>query len=184
MSEKSIPSERQAPMQSTGRSLVLVPDGTARPDALLSALASRGLCPELVIDEPSVMAGLASMDGERKVLIVVEPERWDRLGELICAVQTHHSEVMRWQYVDAADSGPRVSMLDGRFDGPRMNGQAHGVAGSGARVSDPVGQILGRRQRPVDALLVKVPGRPLSTREVITQQELTMLLGPVPGEAG
>jgi hypothetical protein len=32
--------------------------------------------------------------------------------------------------------------------------------------------------------LVSAPGRELSTREVVTQQELTMLLGPAPGEAG
>ena len=47
----------------------------------------------------------------------------------------------------------------------------------------PVGQIR-KRTRPVDRLLVPAPGRQVSTREVVTQQELTMLLGPAPGEAG
>lgn len=46
-----------------------------------------------------------------------------------------------------------------------------------------VGKIR-KRTRTIDQLLVSTPGHELSTREVVTQQELTMLLGPAPGEAG
>jgi len=169
-----------------GGCVVLVPAEVPTPVALLKALASRGLSSRVAHDEPAVMSLFAERPDGRRVLIVVEPGRWHRLAELVCAVSAYHSEVLCWQYAERGVDQPRLKSLDQRFKGPGLgsvgdarqtNGQAHSEPDSG-----PIGRIVTRR-RPVDALLNKVPGRPLSTREVVTHQELTMLLGPVPGEA-
>jgi hypothetical protein len=150
---------------------------------LLEALASRRVSCRVVHDEPAVMSLFAERPAGRRVLIVVEPGRCQRLAELICAVQAYHREVLCWQYAERDADRPRLKTLDQRFKGPA--GGAHRVNNSPRDGSDrgPIGRIVTRR-RAVDALLNKVPGRPLSTREVVTHQELTMLLGPVPGEAG
>lgn len=174
-----------------GRCLVLVPDGAAAPEALLKALGSRELSPGVVHDEPAVMAALAETGGGRRVLVVVEPGRWGRLAELVNAVKTYHAGTLCWQYIECVGQGVRLTMLDPAV----VNGAGHGMNGagqdgagrSGAGVAEqpmPAGQIVPRRRRPIDDLLVKVPGRQMSTREIVTQQELTMLLGPAPGEAG
>lgn len=142
---------------------------------LLRALASRGLAPEVVKDEPAAMLALAGTGRrgvERRVLVVVEPRQWGRLGELVAAVRTFHRGVYCWQFATQADAEPMLSPIEvapGEAD-------AHDVAG-------PIG-VIRRRPRAVDQLLVSGSDRELSTREVVTRQELTMLLGPVPGEAG
>lgn len=162
-----------------GGCLVLFEEGSRLPGQLMRALDARGLSAEVVRDEPGVMSGLSTLMGSPRVLVVADPGRWLRLGELIRAVHTYHPDVFCWQFESGDGGGGRgmhVSELDKRY--ARANGEP-AVDGQ----TGPVGQILGRR-RAVDALLVKVPGRPLSTREIVTQQELTMLLGPAPGEAG
>jgi len=168
--------------------VVLVSSGCDTPQELVNALGSRGLAPEVVRDEPSVMmrlAELAALRGGKRVLVIVQPQRVDRLAELVCAVQAHHRDVLCWQYVDRGQGAERLTMLDRQFNGPVFrpaDGDAWQGDGDLGEGDGPVGQIIGRR-RPLDKLLVKVPGRPLTSREIVTQQELTMLLGPVPGEA-
>lgn len=168
-----------------GGCLVLAAADAPKPTALLKALASRGMTVRLVHDEPSVMSMLAERPTGRRVLVVVEPGRWERLAELICAVHAYYGGVYCWQYTARNDGRPHLTSLDQRFHGPGPNPgvTTRGAEGQDASSDEPVGRIVGRR-RPIDALLTRVPGRPLSTREVVTQQELTMLLGPVPGEAG
>lgn len=134
--------------------------------------------PTIVRDEPSAMVALAELADRqlsRRVLIVVEPSRWPRVDQLVQAVRGFHGSVYCWQFDAAEGADPMLSAFDPvRQAGPRD----HGCGALG-----PVGRIR-RRTRPVDRLLVSAPGRELSTREVVTQQELTMLLGPAPGEAG
>lgn len=174
-----------------GGCLVLVPGGESSPVQLLSALTSRALSAHVVHDEPGVMAGLAKLGGGRRVLVIVEPERWSRLGELVCAVQAYHRDVLCWQFVEHNGSGPRLAMLDQSVPGPggawadqAGAGGSEPPAGGGGQPGAGVIGMADRRRRAIDDLVVKVPGRTLSTREVVTQQELTMLLGPAPGEAG
>eukprot|EP00752_Nemacystus_decipiens_P015794 g14104.t1 len=141
---------------------------------LFNALSARGLSPVVVNDEPGAMVALAELlrrGVARCVLIVVDPSRWERLKDLSGAVRTHHGSVYCWQFDVREGAEPRLSVLDA------------GVGGSGEAESSVVGKIRHRR-RSVDDLLVQAPGRELTTREVVTQQELTMLLGPAPGEAG
>lgn len=171
-----------------GGCVVLSRPDLPKPAALINALESRGLAARLVHDEPSVMMLFAERPVGRRILVVVEPGRWDRLAELICAVQAYHREVLCWQFTERSDDQPRLKTLDQRFSGPGpspvVDARSPGPETDTQEAdSGPVGRIVGRN-RPVDALLNKVPGRPLSTREVVTQQELTMLLGPLPGEAG
>jgi hypothetical protein len=152
-------------------------DAVANP-VLLRALTARGLTPTVVHDEPAAMLALAELSERqlgRCVLIVVEPVRWPRVDQLVDAVRGFHATVHCWQFDAAEGADPMLSQFEmGDEVVPRDQGQAS---------LGPVGRIR-RRTRPVDRLLVSAPGRELSTREVVTQQELTMLLGPAPGEAG
>ncbi|MEO0475434.1 MAG: hypothetical protein AAF085_05585 [Planctomycetota bacterium] len=162
-----IPAATQA-----GASVLLVREGTEASSVLLRALTARGLTPTIVHDEPGAMLALAE-DAERRlarrVLIVIEPDQWARLGELAAAVRAFHTPVHCWQFDVTDGAVPKLSSLEA--DAGVDDGHA------------PVGRIR-KRARPVDRLLVSAPGRELTTREVVTQQELTMLLGPAPGEAG
>jgi len=151
---------------------VLVPAGMDEPVSLIKALASRGFETDVVRDEPSVMLGLSASSGDAPVLIVVEPQCWSRLDELVHAVRVYYDAVRCWQYSRAEHAAGRLSSLEIELGGESTGG------GSGA-----AGQIL-NRHRSVEDLLVKLPEGPMSAHEVVTQQELTMLLGPVPGEAG
>lgn len=159
----------------TGGSVVLMRGGEGRCAVLLSALSARGLAPVVVHDEPSAMVALAELaqrDVARRVLIIVEPMQWGRVDQLASAVRAYHREVYSWQFDSREGADPMLSKLDVAFD----------QAGRSEHPSI-VGKIR-RRTRTVDQLLVPAPGQELSTREVVTQQELTMLLGPAPGEAG
>ena len=147
-------------------------------DVLMRALSARGLTPTAVHDEPDVMMGLAALadrGAERRVLIVVDPARWQRLSQLVQAVHDFHGSVHCWQFDRRDGVQSMLSQLEVTPEGHDQAGDKSGVG--------PIGRIR-KRNRPVDRLLVK-PGREeLATREVVTQQELTMLLGPAPGEAG
>ncbi len=158
--------------------MLLVREGSGVNPVLLQALSARGLTPTVVRDEPSAMvamAGLAGRQLSRRVLIVVEPPRWQRLDQLVDAVRAFHGLVHCWQFDTAEGADPMLS----RFE----SGNEAMDGGQGSGTLRPVGRVR-KRTRPVDRLLVSAPGRELSTREVVTQQELTMLLGPAPGEAG
>ena len=144
---------------------------------LLRALSARGLMPELAHDEAGAMLALAGLGRRRvarRVLIVVEPATWGRLGELMAAVRDYHGEVYCWQF-DASDGAdPMLSQL---ATSANRNGRESKSAPTG-----PVG-LIRKRSRSVDRLLVSPLGDEVSARGVVTQQELTMLLGPAPGEA-
>lgn len=151
--------------------MVLLHDGAQGCSVLLRALSSRGLSVVVVNDEPSAMVQLSEWSKRglsRRILIVVEPLRWERVGELAFAVRLHHGSVCCWQFDVQEGAELMLSVLD-----PAL--------GRGER--SVVGKIRHRR-RSVDEVLVQAPGGELSARGVVTQQELTMLLGPASGEAG
>ena len=160
----------------SGGSVVLMRAGVSSCSVLLSALSARGLSPDVVHDEPGAMlalAGFARQGLARRVLIVVEPGYWQRLDQLVDAVDTHYGAVYCWQFDHQDGASPMISQMP-RSSYPFEQG------GMGLE-SEPVGAVR-KRTRPVDRLLVSAHEQ--TTREVVTQQELTMLLGPVPGEAG
>lgn len=180
MSENDLFRVSHANASPTGGSVVLRRAEGGGCEVLLRALKARGLEPIVVHDEPDAMlafATLAARGLSRQVLIVVEPTEWPKLDELVDAMRSHHPAAYRWRFDPHGRGGAMLSPLsDASHD--------HADDPSSATLSDgePVGRLR-RRTRPVDRLLVS-PGRTLSTREVVTQQELTMLLGPAPGEAG
>lgn len=159
----------------TGGSVVLMRDGEGRCGILLSALSSRGLPAVVVYDEPGAMVALAELakrDVARRVLIVVEPKQWGRVDQLADALRVYHLGVHVWQFDLREGAEPMLSKLDQMSEDAWQGGHP-----------SVVGQIR-KRNRPVDQLLVRAPGPELSAHGVVTQQELTMLLGPAPGEAG
>ena len=145
---------------------------------LLRALSARGLSPVTVQDEPGAMLALAELADRgvaRRVLIVVEPTRWTRLDQLVAAVRDYHASVYCWRFDGSEGADPMLSQLDAAANGTdQQNGRSEAATAGRIR----------KRTRAVDRLLVKAVGQEQSTREVVTQQELTMLLGPAPGEAG
>lgn len=187
-----------------GRCLVLAPREGAVSGALLSALGKRGLSVHLVGDEPGVMVELAS--GGCAVVVAVNPPVWPRLSELAYAVRQHYPRVLCWQFTEDESGVPRLKALDTDFLGPKPPSDPgpgqHGLAAakwSGTlpaqaqadlRPSDtmnggvvgPIGRIRGRR-RLIDDLVIQAPHGPAPTNALVTQEELTMLLGPTPGEA-
>lgn len=161
-----------------GGSVVLMREGASGCAVLLRALSARGLSPEVVHDEPGAMLALAMLsaraDGLR-VLIVVEPTRWPRLDQLLTAVQDYHRAAHCWRF--DCESGASAMLSD------MLKSSYRFVQGENGTATEPVGRVR-KRRRPVDRLLVSAPEREEAGRGVVTQQELTMLLGPAPGEAG
>lgn len=159
-----------------GGSVVLMRGRSGHRETLLRALSARGLAPVIAEDEPAAMVALAGLSEQglaRRVLVVVEPRQWPRVDELTAAARRYHGPVHCWQFVAAGESGPRLSPLACSPEQQACDGQDPGTVGK-----------IHKRTRAVDRLLVPAPDQALSTREVVTQQELTMLLGPAPGEAG
>lgn len=161
----------------------------------MRALDSRGFDPRVVTDEPGVMLALAELSDRGAspcVLVIAEPAWFGRLAELVCAVQTHYPEVLCWQYATRGSGAGRLSELDKRVAGPPRladfaggptEARSEGSGGGRGSKSDASVGLVQRRRRPVDGLLTKMRRAQPSPREIVTQQELTMLLGPVPGEA-
>lgn len=178
VSENGLATYAKGAGPSGGGSVVLVHHGVPGCDVLLRALSARGLMPELAHDEAGAMLVLAGLDRRhlaRRVLIVVEPAAWPRLGEMMAAVRDYHDGIYVWQFDVREGAAPMLSQLETPAAHPVSHGQEDHAG--------PVGRIR-RRTRAVDRLLVSAPGDEPSTRGVVTQQELTMLLGPAPGEAG
>lgn len=146
-------------------------DGAEGCEVLLRALSARGLSPVVVNDEPSVMVQVSELSKQglaRQILIVVEPSGWERASELAFALRRHHGSVCCWQFDVREGAEPMLSVLD-----PALGGGERSVVGK-----------IRHRRRSVDDVLVQTPGRELPAGGVVTQQELTMLLGPASGEAG
>ena len=194
----------QPGVKGPGRCLVLAPPDSAVSGALLSALSRRGLSVHLVRDEPAVMVELSS--GGCAVVVAVDPESWPRLAELAYAIRQHYPAVHCWQFTENPTGQPHLTGLHRDYLGPRpprpaietLRGAAtvnedatvemlhdthagDGLAPGGGSIG-PIGRIRGRR-RLINDLVVRAPHAPSPSGSLISEEELTMLLGPTPGEA-
>lgn len=163
----------------SGRCMVLVSPDRADPVALVTALTRKGLTVQRVSHEMQVMAELSA--GGVTLVVVVEPDAMMRVGELRDAVREHFPDVLCWKYaIQAAGKMPRLVSLD-----PPSNLKNSNV--SPQKQVSPIGRIVGRR-RTLDRLAVSVPGPspldPLPPAKLVSDEELSMLLGPAPGEVG
>ncbi|MEM1355367.1 MAG: hypothetical protein AAGC44_04625 [Planctomycetota bacterium] len=189
----------------TGRCLVLTPVDTTVSGALLAALSRRGLSVHLVQDEPSIMVELAGAGCA--VVVAVEPARWFHLAELAYAIRQHYPAVYCWQFTLDDAGRPHIGGLELEYLGPQppqrgeatlrgaalANEQAtlqsvsdradSGVHSAGGEAIGPIGRIHGRRRVMTD-LAIQAPNAPAPSGALISEEELTMLLGPTPGEAG
>lgn len=78
------------------RCVILLPEGSQRPDRLIDALQQRDLDVDLVADAPQAMGALAA-DGPH-ALIVYNPSRQQNLARLLAAVRRYHPTAICWQY--------------------------------------------------------------------------------------
>ena len=131
-----------------------MPDGNNPPSELLRALGQRGWSLTVVGSAPAVIGAL-SAEPQARVLLV-EPSRLPRVGELVEAVRTYYPGATLMHCAASEDSMPELKEWVGQ------------LTDEGGR--DPESEKLPRLVRPDDE-----PDVPL-----ITDDELSMLLGPVP----
>lgn len=93
-----------------GRCVVLSPPGGALLGLLLPALTGRWHAVSVVADEPGVMEELAGAGVS--TLVVVEPARWTRLGQLTDAVDHYYPRVVCMAYqIEPGEDAPRIASL-------------------------------------------------------------------------
>lgn len=93
-----------------GRCVVLSPPGGALLGLLLPALTGRWHSVSVVADEPGVMEELAGTGVS--TLVVVEPDRWTRLGQLTDAVDHYYPRVVCMAYqIEPGGDAPRIASL-------------------------------------------------------------------------
>jgi hypothetical protein len=180
------------------RCVVLVGPSGSAPADLLGGLSRRGVCTTVVTEPAAAMVELARQT--TGALIVIESDRLSWLDELIQAVKTYHPRTVRWGYRgyrggrsedpsgnpqlsplgdDALKyaAGPQSERSNGHDDPPRYI------------VPDPKSP-LGRAQSQIPrervrSLVVKVPDFAGADEPLISEEELSMLLGPAPeGQGG
>ncbi len=138
-----------------GRCLVVLPTGGAAPAALLGALDQRGVEAVLFEDVAQVMVALAR--GEGAVVIQVRPGELARSGELARAIERYYPGVSVWGYAPSAGAEGMPELVD--------------VVE--AKTGETDGGVDWRR------LLVKVPADRASAEPLVSEEELSMLLGPL-----
>jgi hypothetical protein len=189
----SPPSEPHEPsLISPGiRCVVLINPGGAAPVDLLGGLSKRGVSTQVVADAAHAMVELARQ--HTGALVVVNPVQQPGLVDLIEAVKTYHPRTVRWSYRSAHPKGQaQLQPLNGQSVGDAES--ADHKAMSQPEKSDQVSEVaspspLGRVQAQVPSdrvrsLIVKVQGPAEVGEPLITEEELAMLLGPVPEELG
>jgi len=177
----------QGPVPGARRCVVWVSPGNSAPADLLGGLSRRGVAVAVVAEPARVMVELARQ--ATGALIVVEPGSQPYLGELIRAVKTYYPKTARWCYqASQASAEGQLSKLNGQADAAtaRSPVQASPPPPSAQKADDPfLGNPLGRvhqtgmRDR-VRSLVVKVEAPDGLGEPLITEEELAMLLGPVP----
>ena len=180
--------------------VVLADSGGSAPVNLLSGLSKRGLALTVVAEPPSVMVAL----GKQPVaaLIVVDAQRQPRIRNLVEAVRQYYPRTVCWQY-GAADGQrrPKLSRIQVPFGqeppqpdpkAPQAVASTEGAGQSLGRGPDPTrsklcgnsGATSDRARQPLSQrlaiLAVQAPQRARDSEVLISQEELAMLLGPVP----
>ncbi|GAB4196100.1 MAG: hypothetical protein Kow00105_10270 [Phycisphaeraceae bacterium] len=175
---------------STGtRCVVLAGSGVSAPGDLLEGLSSRGVGVVVVSEPAYVMLELAKR--HTGAVIVIEPGRQPWLEPLDQALRHYHPKTVRWCYLKP-HNGQSARLL--RLDAFMSSSPPFGRSGNGSRddalafprahprspLSRAQSQIPRERMR---SLLVKVPGQSGTTEPLISEEELSMLLGPMPKES-
>lgn len=185
--------DNKAALAAGTRCVVLVGSAGSAPADLLSGLSRRGVSTTVVVEPAGVMVELAKENNG--ILVVVDPDNQPWLDDLIQAVRHYHPRTVRWCYRRPHPSGQAqlLPLTDRTHTG---NGQNHPTP---APVSEPDVSAhytlpnprspLGRVQSQVPrermrSLVVKVQGPTEVGEPLISEEELAMLLGPVPEEAG
>jgi len=183
------PDSAQGTDSADTRCVVLVcPDGVTPVD-LLGGLSRRGVSSRVVAEPADVMVELARQ--HTGVVVVVDPARQPGLVDLIEAVITYHPRTVRWAYYSAhATSKAQLLPLNGRSGGEDTNhnavtspDQIEPAQSPEANSPSPLGRV--QSQVPPDrvrSLIVKVQGPAEVGEPLISEEELAMLLGPVPQE--
>lgn len=176
------------------RCVVLVGSRGAAPADLLSGLSRRGVSTTVVVEPAGAMVELAKQ--ANSILVVVDPDSQPWLEDLIQAVRQYHPRTVRWCYRSQHPSGqPQLQPLTDRphtGNGKRNPVQAP-VPTQGPDVSthftlpnprSPLGRVQSQVPRErMRSLVVKVQGPAEVGEPLISEEELAMLLGPVPEES-
>ncbi len=183
--------ENQNPPSAATRCVVLICPGGMAPVDLLGGLSKRGVSSQVVADPADVMLELARQ--QTGALVVVDPTRQPGLVDLIEAVKAYHPRTVRWGYQSAHPTGKaQLQPLNGRPAGDTTLANPQPIS----LRSEPSPEIsvtspspLGRVQDPmppdrIRSLIVKVQGPAEVGEPLISEEELAMLLGPVPEEFG
>jgi hypothetical protein len=163
----------------TGRCLLLTQRGEPAPTLLANRLAERQLAIETFTDASALMAALAG--GATLAVVVLQPCRQPRLGELLRALQRYYPGVVCWQY----EAGPGLQ----RIETTPNSGQAGVVEKDRPFGSEQRNGMFGtpRNRQPLEPRNQQPAGA--ETAPLLTQEELDMLLGsmedlPAGGGAG
>lgn len=159
-STRSSPLHRSA-LGRARQCVVLSPAGqVVRP--LIDALQGRGFELTFAEDLPGVMVILATQDVG--LVLIVQPEQFARLGQLIDAIGQYHPHVKCWRY-DTDGRGPgKLAAVNGEF--------AHGGEDKPpVSAQHVVPEPAPAQRKGLSSSLAEASGSSL-----ITQQELAMLL--------
>ncbi len=182
------------PAKAATRCVVLICPGGMAPVDLLGGLSKRGVGTQVVADPADVMIELARQT--TGALVVVDPVQQSGLVDLIEAVKAYHPKTVRWGYQSAHPTGKaQLQPLNGR---PAGDITGHGPRSASvpfepskestdAALTSPSPLARVHAQVPSDrvrSLIVKVQGPAEVGEPLISEEELAMLLGPVPEELG
>jgi hypothetical protein len=155
------------PASTIRQAVVLVPRGLDRPASLLRGLGQRRITVRVVEDAYDLLVALAQE--QPQVVILHEPGRLPRLGELIATLTTYYPKVLCWRYADSDGSGLTKLALPP-------------VVSATARTAAPAEETLLSRE-PLES-----PGRESAAavddgdEPLLNEDELTMLLAPFDDE--
>ena len=166
------------------------PGGTAPVD-LLAGLSKRGVSSRVVAEPAEVMVELGREPAE--ILIVVDSAQQPALVDLIEAVTKYHPRTIRWTYESDHPSGkPQLVPFRYRCKPEIAKPKAVSPPATPPVEPPPIEPLdspspLGRVQSQVPpervrSLIVKVQGPAEVGEPLISEEELAMLLGPVPEE--
>ncbi len=181
---------------------VLLVGGGAVPSSLVAALGQRGIGATIARAAPEVMAALAQ--GEVSSVVVVEPDRQDRAGELRDAAVTYHPAVRFWSYTPQAPgrearlavfpSTPEETGKEAPNSGRETNRcYSSPYRGADHATATPAGPSDSKTAPPLGAIppltAPPYPGGLDDDPLLVTELELAMLLetdtttppGPTPG---
>ncbi len=170
------------------RCVVLTCAGGSTPADLLGGLSKRGVSSRVATDPAEVMVELTRR--RTGILIVVDPIQHPALVDLIEAVTLYYPRTVRWAYHSTHPSGrAQLQPLNGRATSQAVNPQPKQQPPQQIeqpkenRLDSP--SPLGRVQAQVPpervrSLIVKVQGPTEVGEPLISEEELAMLLGPVP----